>query len=143
MRRNNRTIKESFHIALYRTGYTTIPKVMIEDLAEICKEQLNMFPAKHGVSSYYSPEALVTGKILEYDRHCKYLYGEYIQAHNENLKQSSMTKCMIDAIYLWPNNNMQGGHILMNLNTSKWMTCSKITPVPLTQLVRNHVEYMA
>ena len=101
-----------------------------------------MFPAKNGISSYYSPEALVTGKILEYNKHCKYLYGEYVQAHNENLKQSSMTERTIDTIYLRPNNSVQGGHILMNLNTGKRMTCSKITPVPLTKLVKDCMENM-
>ena len=102
-----------------------------------------MFPTKHGISSYYSLEVLVTGEVVDYNKHCKYSYGEYIQAHHKNLKQSSMTECMVDAIYLWPNKNMQGEHLLMNLSTGKCMTHSKITMVPLTQLVKNHIEDMA
>ena len=101
-KRNNRTIKECFRVALHRTGYKTIPTTMIEDLGIICAERLNIFPAKHGVSSYYSPESLISGKILDYNKHCKYSYGEYVQAHHENTKTNSMTEQTIDAIYLWP-----------------------------------------
>ena len=58
--RNNRVIKESFRTGLHITGYKTIPKIMIINLAELCTERFNIFPAKHGMSSYYSPEAIVT-----------------------------------------------------------------------------------
>ena len=46
-------------------------------------DRINMFPAKHGVSAYYSPEAIITQKSLDYDRDCKYSFGEYVQACHE------------------------------------------------------------
>ena len=55
---NNHTIKESFGVALHCTGYTTIPCNMIEDLAKLSAEHLNIFPAKYRISSYYIPMSL-------------------------------------------------------------------------------------
>ena len=141
--RNNRTIKESFRTALHRTGYSTIPKVMIQDLAEVCAERLNLFPAKHGVSQYYSPQTIVTGIQLDYEKHCKYEFGEYVQAHTQNNPINDMVERSIDGIYLRPNNNQQGGHVIMNLHTNKRITRGKITPVPLTDTIKAHVEDMA
>ena len=46
-------------------------------------------------------------------------FGTYVQAHMENTPQSSMTERSIDGIYLRPNNNMQGGHFIMNFSTGK------------------------
>ena len=41
--RNNRTIKESFRVALHQTNYARIPKLMIKEFAELSSERLNMF----------------------------------------------------------------------------------------------------
>ena len=54
-----------------------------------------------------------------------------------------MKERTIDAIYLCPNNNIQGGHVYMNLSTGKRITRNKITPVPLSEVVKNRVEQMA
>jgi hypothetical protein len=44
---------------------------------------LNQFPAKGGVSPYFSPQAIVTGDILDYDKHLSIPFGQYVQANNE------------------------------------------------------------
>ena len=55
-----------------------------------------------------------------------------------------MQERTVDCIYLRPNNNEQGGHILMNLNTWKRITCGRITAIPLQLLaVKEKVEQMA
>ena len=54
-----------------------------------------------------------------------------------------MKERTIDAIYLCPNDNMQGNHVCMNLSTGKRITRNKITPVPLSEVVKNRVEQMA
>ena len=61
--RNNRTLKEAFRVMLHRSGYGTIPRAMIIALGEYVAEYHNMFPAKHGISKYYSPNMLVTQKV--------------------------------------------------------------------------------
>ena len=109
---------------------------MIEMLAETSTERLNMFPAKHGISKYYSPNTIMSKELLEYNKHCKYSFGEYVQAHHQNQPMSTMKECAINGIYLRPNTNKQGGHIVMNLSTGKEITRGKVTPIPLTPIVQ-------
>jgi hypothetical protein len=51
--RNNRVIKERFRIAYYRLPFKKIPRIMIRYLAMINAKQLNLFPAKNGISAHY------------------------------------------------------------------------------------------
>ena len=48
-----------------------------------------------------------------------------------------------DGIYLRPNNNFQGGHEVMDLNTGRVITCRKVTKIPVTDVVIKAVEAMA
>ncbi len=54
--RNNRTIKERFRTMYHQLPYKAIPRIMIQYLAIVCTSQWNYFPAKGGVSRYYSPK---------------------------------------------------------------------------------------
>ena len=139
--RNNRVLKERFRIAYYRLPYTKIPRIMIRYLAMICARQLNLFSAKHGVSSYYSPHMIVTGRNFDYEKQCVCEFGTYVQGTaattNTNLSRT------VDAIYLRPANSIQGGHELMNLSTGKLITCAKVKPVAMTDLVLQAVENFA
>ena len=54
-----------------------------------------------------------------------------------------MTERGIDGIYLRPNENLQGGHLIMNLNTGKRISRPRVTAIPLTAHVKQHVEEMA
>ena len=40
----------------------------------------NAFPAKHGASKHYSPYVIVEKKNLDWEKHCKFVFGEYVQA---------------------------------------------------------------
>ena len=54
----NATTKQSvreFGQAYHNLPFKKIPKVMLHYLAMVCTKQLNYFPAKGGVSEYYSP----------------------------------------------------------------------------------------
>ena len=116
---------------------------MIEELAVLSTDRPNWVPAKHGVSKYYSPATIVTGKLLEYEKHCKYEFGTYIQDHTQNNLMNVMEERAIDCVYLHRNENDQGGHILLNLNTGKKITHGRITALPLPMVVREKVEKMA
>ena len=58
---NDHTIEASMQTAHHRSGCATTPKQMIIALAEHSVKQLNVFPAKHGISECCSPETIVTG----------------------------------------------------------------------------------
>jgi hypothetical protein len=54
-------------------------KVLIDDSAK----KLNFFPAKNGISQYYSPHVILHHQNLDYDKHCQYAFGTYVKAHDE------------------------------------------------------------
>ena len=48
-----------------------------------------------------------------------------------------------DGIYLHPNNNFQGGHEVMDLNTGRVIMCRKVAKIPVTDVVIKALEAMA
>ena len=80
---------------------------------------------------------------LDYTKHCSVPFGAYVQAHHENNPTNTNAARTIDAIYLRPNNNMQGGHELLNLSTGKVITRRTVTKILLTDLVIKAIQTMS
>ena len=78
--RNNRTIKERIRAAFHRLPYKAMPRVMIGYLSMECSSKLNIFPAKGGISPYYSPQILLNQRTLDYKKECQVPFGAYVQA---------------------------------------------------------------
>jgi hypothetical protein len=115
---------------------------MLQYLAMISTHQLNYFPAKGGISPYFSPHAILTGRPLDYEKHCQIPFGAYVQANNEP-NPTNTNAPTIDCIYLRPFPNLQGGHDLINLKTGRVITRRRVTEFPVTELVIQAVENMA
>jgi hypothetical protein len=81
--RNNRTIKEQIRAVYHSLPYKAMPPVMLKYLAVVCNDQLNMFPANGGISDYLSPHIILTGKNIDYNKHCQVPCGAYVQCNNE------------------------------------------------------------
>ena len=64
--------------------YKAIPKVMLIALVKLSTRQLIFYPAKNDVSPYYSPYMLLNKRNFQYNKHCAYTFGSYIQATEEN-----------------------------------------------------------
>mgnify|MGYP002176679840 FL=1 len=141
--RNNRTIKERIRAAYHRLPYKAIPRIMIRYLAMNQANQLNLFPVKGGVSSYYSPRMILNQSNLDYTKHCTVPFGAYVQANHETTKTNSNVNRTLDAIYLRPAQNQQGGHELMDLNSGKLITRNIVHTIPVTDVVIKAVEAMA
>ena len=62
--RNNRTIGERVRAVLHGLPFRIVPKVLVCFMVMTCTHQLNLFPAKGGVSPYYSPHALMSKRSL-------------------------------------------------------------------------------
>ena len=77
--RNNRTIKERLRATFHRLPYKAMPRVMIRYLAMDNTAKLNMFPAKGGISPYYSPSILLGQRTLDYNKECTVPFGTYYQ----------------------------------------------------------------
>ena len=82
--RNNRTIKERIRATVNSLPFKKMPKVMIRKLAALCVKQLNLFPAKGGVSEYLSPYTIMTGKAVDYEKELKVPFGQSVQVPKEN-----------------------------------------------------------
>ena len=141
--RNNRVIAERFRAYYHMLPYKKMPKIMTRYLAMVVTQQLNLFPVKGGISEYYSPHVILGGAPLDYKKHCQIAFGASVQACNQNDPTNTNAPRMIDAIYLRPLQNAQGGHELMDLNSGRYITRHFVTEIPVTQNVINAVEKLA
>ena len=72
---NNRTIKERIRETFQRLPYKAISCIMIQYLAMVSGMQLNFFPTKGGVSTYYSLWMIMDQMNLDYTKHCTMPFG--------------------------------------------------------------------
>ena len=140
--RNNRTIKERIRACYHRLPYKALPRIIIRHMAMNCTHLLNLFPVKHGISDRFSPSTILGQEPLNYKKHCVIPFGAYVQANHETEQTNSNAARRLDAIYLRPNNNRQGGHQLMDLNTGQLITRSRATEIPVTNIVIDAVNAM-
>eukprot|EP00980_Cylindrotheca_fusiformis_P014978 scaffold4100_cov63-Cylindrotheca_fusiformis.AAC.1 len=113
----------------------------------VSTRNINMFPAKGGISSHYSPHMILSHRNIDFKKHCQIEFGSYVQASQENDPTNTNRARTIDGIYLCPVNNIQGGHEIMDLSTGRVIVRPKVIEVPVTlpvtQTVINRVEKMA
>ena len=87
---------------------------------------------------------IIKQENIDYNKHCKYGFGAYVQAFEDNDPNiNSMKARTIDAIYLGPIENYQGGHLVLNINTWKPIRRAKIWQVPVTETIRKIIEAKA
>jgi hypothetical protein len=141
--RNNRTIKELVRAAYHRLLYKALPRTLVRYLVTTQASQLNLFPAKGGISPYYSRRTILGLPVLDYDKHCTVPFGAYVQANHETNQTNSNAARTIDAIYLRPAINMQGGHELYDLNSNRVITQARVTQIPFTDVVIKAIEQIA
>lgn len=141
--RNNRVIQERFRILMARLPFKVIPNVMIRAFLMDVTKSLNLFPAKGGISEYYSPDMILSRRNLDYNKYCTIERGAYVQASTDNNPTNTTMPRTIDAIYLRPAPNLQGGHELMDLQSGLKITRPKVTQCAMTNTVIRRVEELA
>ena len=142
--RNHRTIKERFRAHFQRMPYKNIPKVMIKYLVMDVTKKLNYFPPKGGISEFYSPRMILHQTNLDYNKHFRYEFGQYVQAHNDDPKtKNTPAPRTLDCIYLRCMTNQQGGHELLDLASGRVITRHAVTEVPISNTIIQVVEALA
>jgi hypothetical protein len=136
-----RTIKERARATLHLTPFRQIPVIMVQDLIGGCVFWLNSFPNENGVSRTVSPRTIMTGKTVDYNRHCKIMFGAYAQVHEEH--DNSMQARTTGAIALRPTGNEQGGFYFMSLATGRRLNRNHWHELPMPQDVVDRVEVLA
>jgi hypothetical protein len=81
--RNNLVIKERVRATYHRLPYKQMTKTITKILVMDSVKKLNFFPAKHGISEYYSPRMILHQRNLDYTKNCKFIFGTYVPAHNK------------------------------------------------------------
>ena len=93
-----RTVKDRYRCAYHSLPFQAIPKIMIKALAKRVVKFLNMFPLKGGVSDYWSPCAIVTGRPLDCKTSCICSFGTFVQAENEPNLSNTLALLSLDGI---------------------------------------------
>jgi hypothetical protein len=66
-----------------------------------------------------------------------------LQANHETNQTNSNAARKLDAIYLHPALNMQGGHELLDLNSGRVITRARVAKIPVTDVVIKAIEQIA
>ncbi len=124
--------------------YKILPKTLVKYMVfEECRS-LNLFPAKGGISKDFSPMTIIDRKSLDYNKHCMYPFGAFMQAKDEPNPYNTMASRTIDCIYLRPVlDNVQGGHELYNLGSKQVITRLTVTELPVPDRIIKLVEEIA
>ena len=113
--RNNRFLKERVRATYQRMPFKALPIKVMKALVTDCARKTNYFPNKHGISKYFSPRQLLLQESLEYKQHCKYCFGQYVQAHDDETRpRNSQQSRTLDALYI---RTVASGHEVYNLAT--------------------------
>ena len=142
-KQNNCTLQERIRAKYHNLPYKAMARLMVKHLAMIVGGQLNMFPAKGGVSTHYSPYMILKGKAVDFNKHCQVPFGAYVQANNQLQPTNTNTPQTINCMHLRPTNNHQGRHELMDLGSGHLVTWNSIKELPITDLVIKAVKALA
>ena len=140
--RNNRTLKERIRAAFHNLPFHAMPGAMLKQLVLMCCHQLNIFPSKTGISDYFSPYSIMSGRNIDYSR-LSIPFGSYVQASHEAIDYNTLQPRTIGCIHLGQVPSKQGGHRLLHLSTGGTLTRPRATVVPMSDDVISRVEALA
>jgi hypothetical protein len=106
-----RTVKDRSRSTYRMLPFKYIPQIVLIQLVKNVIFWLNSFPAQDGVSTTMSPRCIMTGQEIDYNKHVRLEFGEYVQTHEE--QDNTMTDRMLGAICLGPTGSEHGTHWFM------------------------------
>ena len=140
--RHIRTIKERIRSVYTTLPFEALPKVMLIELAKFATFWLNGLPNQNNqLSTTRSPRELVTGETVDYHRHCRFEFGEYVQCHEQH--SNNMEARTIGALALRPTGNRQGSYYFMSLESGRIITRNHATRLPMPNEVIQRVAQLA
>jgi hypothetical protein len=112
-----RTLKERMRAIYNSLPFTNMPPRIVIEMAKHAVYWLNAFPHPNGVSDNLSPRTIITGQTVDFNRHCKYEFGQYVQTHEQH--DNSMAPRTIGALAMRPTGNAQGNYFFFSLSTGR------------------------
>ena len=103
--------------------------------------EANYFLVKDGVSTILSPRQLIDCRTLDFKRDLEVPFGQFVEcgAPTTNTPKERTRS----GIYLGLNDSLQGGYLVMSLDTGKELSTNKVNPIPVTDQVKTAVEAIA
>jgi hypothetical protein len=137
--RNNQHLKELFRVHYHRMPFKAIPRKITEALAYYCAKVSNYYPAKGGLSLYYSPYMIMHQRMVDASKELVAEVGSYVHGFGHDTK-SNMAARTIEGIYLGPTDDVQEGHRIWNLDTKAEGSRAHIRVLPMTDQIIRMVE---
>ena len=100
------TVKECMRSTWSQMAFDCLLKKLIVELAKGAVCCLNALPAKNGITDELNLKTIVTGQHIDYNTHCRYQFGEYVQSHEQH--DNSIEARTIGALATRPTGNIQG-----------------------------------
>ena len=122
--------------------FKIMPGQLTMELLSSCFFWLNVCPRKSGFSDTMIPRTIVTGLMIDYNKHCKLQFGEYVQTHESHNKSTGNTR-KIGYLALRPTVNEQGGYYFYSLSTGRTINCNRCTPLPIPDNVISHIHSLS
>ena len=135
-----RTLKGRARSAYRLLPFKHVPRIIVIHLVKNTVMWMNSFTADNGCSQEYSPRYIMTGKQLDFGKHARLEFGEYVQTHEKH--DNSMQERTTGAICLGPTGNDQGTHWFMSLTTGLKIARTRWTALPMPQDVIERVNEM-
>jgi len=115
--------------------------MLVVQMVSTCNFWLNIYPPTDGISRSINPCELLTGVKIDYHKHVRAEFGEYVQVHEEH--DNSMHTRTTGAIATKPTGNAQGGHWFYSLTTGRMLDRQKWTPLPMPAKVIARIDVLA
>jgi len=80
---------------------------------------------------------------IDWNKDVKILQGSCCQAFTERTIKNDLKQRTLDTLFLTHMKNKQGGYVMLNLATNTEITSTRITQVPITDLVIRTVKELA
>ena len=138
-------VKERSRAMRHSLPFNRIPKLItIHAILNIGK-MLNYYLTKGGIGIYMSPQEILNGEDLNYNKHLKLQFGQYCQVQENDTPRNSEKARTQGSICLGQSGNQQGGYQFMILKTGKKITMYSWDEIPMpdTGSVRTQVYHRA
>ena len=136
-----RTLKERTRANWHSVPFTRVPSIMVVDMVKSAVFWRNAFPVVDGASDELSPRTIITGANIDFNRHCRFEFGEYVQTHEQH--DNSMDPRTVGALVLRPTGNAQGSHYFLSLATGRRLNRLNATKLPMPAEVIDRVHVLA
>jgi hypothetical protein len=139
--RRIRTLKERCRCICNTLPFKKLPGMLVVQMVSTCNFWLNVYPPKDGISRNINPRELITGVKIDYNKHIRAEFGEYVQVHEEH--NNTMQTRTTGAIATKPTGNAQGGHWFYSLTTGRMLDRRQWTPLPMPADVIDRINLLA